>query len=225
LPDARPGFARVRRAIRGLAGALVVLAAVVLAGCQASPNLEASAGSIATATPKASTATPTPAAATQSPAPSATSDAIVVDEDLLRILPEQVAGVPIEPSPETAGAMIADRELRRTASGLMVGMAIEPGASGADDLAVATIIKLRPGVFNDAFFTGWRGAYDGAACAQAGGIASHDQRTIGAHQVDVTLCTGGAQTYHVHLDGDVIVSITAAGDRRFGELVLAGLRE
>jgi hypothetical protein len=29
----------------------------------------------------------------------------------------------------------------------------------------------------------------------------------------------------VHLGGDVIVSITAVGDRRFGELLLAGLRE
>lgn len=211
---------------------LVGLAAVMLvglvAGCQAAPVLDPSTGSTASMTPSAPpsvTPTPTPTAVSASPAHSVTSDAIVVDPDLLRILPEQVDGVPIEPSPETAGQMIADPTLRTTASALMVGMAIAPGASGADDLAVATVVKLRPAVFDDAFFTGWRRAYDEAACAQAGGVASHDRQEIGAHQVDVTLCTGGAQTYHVHLDGDVIVSITAAGDRRFGELVLAGLRE
>jgi hypothetical protein len=202
-----------------------VLAAVVLAGCQATPILEAPTGSIASAAPAASTPAPTPPAASPSPAPSATSDALVVEPDLLKILPEQVDGVPIEPSLETAANLVLDRELGRNASALMVGMAIAPGASGRDDLAVATVVKLRPGVFDDAFFTGWRAAYDEAACAQAGGVGGHDRRTIGAHLVDVTSCSGGAQTYHVHLDGDVIVSITAAGDRRFGELVLAGLRE
>jgi hypothetical protein len=213
---------------------LVGLAAVMLvglvAGCQSAPILEAPTSSIATAMPSPSappsaTPTPTPTAASPSLTPSATSDAIVVDPDLLWILPEQVDGVPIEPSPETASQMIAEPTLRTTASALMVGMAIAPGASGADDLAVATVVKLRPGVFDDAFFSGWRRAYDEAACAQAGGVGGHDRRTIGAHAVDVTLCTGGAQTYHVHLDGDIIVSITAAGERRFGELVLAGLRE
>ena len=202
-----------------------MLTAVMLAGCQASPILEAPAGSIASSTPTASAASQTPTTATQSLSPSATSNAIVVDADLLKILPEQVDGVPIEPSLETAANLVRDRELGSNASALMVGMAIAPGASGRDDLAVATVVQLRPGVFGDAFFTGWRAAYDVAACAQAGGVASHDRRTIGAHPVDATLCTGGAQTYHVHLDGDVLVSITAAGDRRFGELVLAGLRE
>jgi hypothetical protein len=204
-----------------------VLAAVMLAGCQAPPPSirEAPAGSIATATPTAPSAPPTRTAASQPPAPSPSASAIVVDPDLLRILPDQVDGVPIEPAPETAASLVRDRELGSNASALMVGMAIAPGASGRDDLAVATVVQLRPGVFDDAFFTGWRAAYDEAACAQAGGIGDHDRRTIGAHPVDVTMCTGAAQTYHVHLDGDVIVSITAAGDRRFGELVLAGLRE
>ena len=59
----------------------------------------------------------------------------------------------------------------------------------------------------------------------AGGVTGHRQQVIGAHTVEVTLCTGGARTLHVHLAGDILISITTVGDRGFGDLVLAGLRE
>ena len=99
------------------------------------------------------------------------------------------------------------------------------GGDGVNDLAVSTVVRLRPGVFSEAFYGDWRRAYDEAACAQAGGVSSHVQQVIGAHTVEVTLCSQGARTYHTHLKGDLLVSITAVGDRRFGDLVMAGLRE
>ena len=133
--------------------------------------------------------------------------------------------MPVTAAPDTAASMIKDPSLAESASAIAVGVALVPGGSGGDDLAVSTVIRLRPGVYSDDFFDGWRDAYDEAACAPAGGVSSHVQQVIGAHRVEVTLCRGGARTYHTHLAGDVLVSITAAGDRKFGDLVMAGLRE
>ncbi len=121
--------------------------------------------------------------------------------------------------------MITDPALGLSASGLAVGIVVAPGTSGSDDLATSTVVQLRPGVASDAFYEAWRRDYDEAACAPAGGVASHAQQRIGAHDVEVTVCGGGARLYHTRLPGDRLVSITAVGDRRFGDLVMAGLRE
>ena len=147
---------------------------------------------------------------------------LVVDPRLLAILPERVAGVAISASPDTANGMISDPLLQASASAIVVGAAIDPAGL---DLAIASVIQLRPGVYTATFFEGWRAAYDAAACARAGGVSSHVSQVLGARRVDVAVCTQGARTYHVHLAGDIIVSITAAGDRMFGNLVMAGLRE
>ena len=126
---------------------------------------------------------------------------------------------------EAAAAMMGDPELGRSASAIAVGMVVAAGDSRGGDLAVSSVVRLRPGVFSDAFYGDWRRAYDEAACAQAGGVASHVQQVIGPHTVEVTVCAQGARTYHTHLAGDILVSITAVGDRKFGDLVMAGLRE
>jgi len=198
------------------AGALVLTlafgAALAACGGDASASVGASAGT---------TPAPTNAAAVDpgQPAP------LVVDPRLLRILPAAVAGVALKPSPDSAAGMIKDSSLAASASAIAVGVALAPGNSRSDDLAVATVIKLRPGVYSDTFYSDWRKAYDAAACDPAGGVASHVQQLIGRHTVEVTVCTQGARTYHAHLAGDVLVSITAVGDRKFGDLVMAGLRE
>jgi hypothetical protein len=118
--------------------------------------------------------------------------------------------------------MIADPSLQASAAAIAVGAAIDPASL---DLAVATVMRLRPGVYSDHFFQEWRTAYDTAACEQAGGVASHSRQVLGAHDVDVSVCVEGARTYHVHLGDDLIVSVTAAGDRKLGDLVMAGLHE
>ncbi len=149
---------------------------------------------------------------------------LVVDPALLVLLPAQVDGIALKPSAEAAGQMTADASLAASASAIAVGI-VATGSATGDDFASASVVRLRPGIYSEAFFDDWRKSYDAAACAPAGGVASHRQQVIGAHTVQVTLCTGGARTLHVHLAGDILISITAVGDRRFGDLVLAGLRE
>ena len=154
--------------------------------------------------------------------PGTTQAPLVVDPRLLEILPARVAGVAIAAPPEAAAGMIADPSLQSSASAIAVGIAIDPATF---DVAVASVIRLRPGVYSDHFFKGWRLAYDTTACEPAGGVSSRVQQVLGTRPVDVAVCAQGAWTYHVHLPGDVLVSITASGHRRFGELVMAGLRE
>ena len=167
---------------------------------------------------------PTPSLAVDVPAGGATQPPLVIDAGLLGILPASVAGVVLQPSPDTAANMTGDPSLAASASAIAVGVVIGPGGSHGDDLAVSTVVRLRPGVFDDAFYAQWRDAYDAAACQPAGGVSSHIQQLIGPHTVDVTVCAQGARTYHTHLAGDVLVSITATGERKFGDLVMAGLR-
>ena len=166
------------------------------------------------------TRVPTPAVPTGLPS----APPIVVDPGLLGILPTSVDGVELQAAPETAAGMIVDPHLARSAAAVAVGIVVAPSASGSENLGVASVIQLRPGVFDDAFFSQWRLDYDEAGCAPAGGVASHVQEVIGAHTVEVTICSQGARTYHVHLPGDLIVSVTSVGDRRFAERIMAGLR-
>ena len=65
------------------------------------------------------------------------------------------------------------------------------------------------------------------ACEVAGGVAPGAAVTeIGGHETHIGSCQGGVHTYHVHLaNPDRIVSITAAGEGRFGERVVEGLTE
>ncbi len=129
------------------------------------------------------------------------------------------------PSPETAAGLTSDLELGASASAIAVGIALGPGDSAGDDLAVASVVRLRPDVFSKAFFADWRASYDAAACAPAGGVSSHRQEVIAGRTVEVTGCVQDATIYHVHLANDRLVSITSAGPRKFGQLILAGLRE
>ena len=155
----------------------------------------------------------------------ATDAPLVVDAGLLQVLPATVAGIAMPPSPDTAAGMIDDPGLAANASAVAVGVVAGPGASQGDDFAISTVVQLRPGVFSDAFYRDWRASYDTAACEPAGGVASQVERQIGTHTVEVTDCAEGARTYHTHLPGDRLVSITAVGDRKFGDLVMAGLRQ
>jgi hypothetical protein len=150
-----------------------------------------------------------------------------VDGDLLHVLPSRIDGVPLEPDPTTAAQIAGDPSLAGLAQAIAVALAIRPGTSSGDDLAIVSIIRLQPGIFSDAWFETWRSTYDESACEVAGGVTgSPTQKSIAGRTVFVGTCAGDAQTYHVHLrDPVLIVSITAAGPGRFGELVVAGLAE
>lgn len=216
-------------------GRLVIILglAISMTACDGGDPLVSSAALSSAAPTAAATSTSggptTVAPATPSSAPSVAVgtpalQVIVVDAGLLGILPASVDGIDMQAAPDTAARMIADPSLARSASAVAVGLVAAAGNSSGDDLAISSVIQLRPGVFDDDFYARWRADYDEAACAQAGGIASHVQQQIGAHAVEVTVCSGGARTYHTHLAGDILVSITAVGDRTLGERVMAGLR-
>jgi hypothetical protein len=189
-----------------LAAAVVLALATLVAGCGGAAPSSAAPG-----TPNAD--------------PAATDSPLVVDAGLLQVLPTTVAGIAMQPSPETAAGMIDDAGLADSASAVAVGVVAGAGSSESDDFAVSTVVQLRPGVFSDPFYQAWRDDYDTAACEPSGGVESHSQRVIGPNTVEVTVCSEGARTYHTHLPGDRLVSITAVGDRNFGDLVMAGLRQ
>lgn len=169
-----------------------------------------------------------PSAGPSSDAAAASGAGLTVDAGLLRVLPTEVDGVALEPDPATAAQIAADPSLAGSAQAIAVALAIRPGTSSSgDDLAIASVVRLRQGVFSDAWFRTWRANYDDSACEVAGGVTgSPSQVSIAGRTVYVGTCAGDARTYHVHLaDPALIVSITAAGAGRFGELVVAGLAE
>jgi len=125
-------------------------------------------------------------------------------------------------SAEAKQAVLRDAVLAQNASALAYGIAVD---SATNDLVVAAVVKLRPGVFNDAFYRSWRATYDRAACAQAGGLAGTAETTIGGRRVDIGTCSGGAHTYHVYLElPGIMISATSVGAKRFGEQLVSNLR-
>ena len=162
-----------------------------------------------------------PSAPTASTAPDA---AFVVDAALLEVLPQEVDGTSLEPAQDVAAGIAADPALARSASAIAVGLYARPEPSGTDDLAIANVIRLRAGVFSDAFFRTWRDTYDSGACEPAGGVSGRAEADIRGVHTFIGSCAAGVLTYHVHLTSpDVLVSVTALGNRRLGELVIAGL--
>ena len=163
-------------------------------------------------------------------APSASlvvAPAIAVDDTLVELLPNDVGGVPLTGDPATAAEIAVDPSLIGFVAAVAVAAAFAPAPTeGVGDYVVVTLARLEPGVFDDAFFRDWRDTFDDAVCAQAGGVAGHAEAEIAAHRTYITTCAGGVRTYHVHLDSsDVIVSMQAVGDGRFGERVVEGLTE
>lgn len=198
--------------------AVLVIAAAACAGPVVSPAPSAT-------TPGSSASSPGAPAASTVPSSSA-GPAIVVDETLLDVLPTQVDGIDLVSDPVTAASIAADPDLAPLASAIAVALAIEPGASVGDDLAVVSVVELRPGAYDDTWFRSWRDTYDAAACEPAGGAVGNAQAEIEGHDTFIGTCAQGAFTYHVHLeDPDRLVSITSVGEQRLGEQVVAGLGE
>jgi len=141
LPECRPGR------VHNWAVALVALLALVVIGSIVAACGGDAVGSGASGSSPAGSATRIPA--TTQPGP---DTPLVVDARLLRYLPASVAGIAMQPAAESAAGMIGDAELAKSASALAVGIVVAAGDSRGDDLAVSTVIQLRPGVDNDQFY-------------------------------------------------------------------------
>ena len=223
----RPGRWRVR----WFATLLLAAQAVGLAACgPTEPSVSAtpSASASAVPTPSASRST-SPSVATPSTSveiPPSLPPGVTVDPGLLEVLPLAADGVALAADPATATEVAEDPLLAESALSIAVAIAAAPGASESDDVAVASVIRLRPDIFDEAFYQEWRDTYNEAACEVADGVESETATEIGGHATYVGTCAGGVQAYHTYLeDQGFIVSVTATGGRRLGELIIAGLAE
>ena len=173
----------------------------------------------------APTAIPTPRPSLSPSGSPGAGPTTIVDPALLGHLPASVLGFPLAPDPSTAATVAADPTLAANAEAIAMAIVVAPGGSNGDDLAVASVVKLRPGVDNPIFREIFRAAYDRVACEQAGGVAGSQSTTIAGRDVLVGSCTGGATTYHVHLADGLLVSVTSLGSRGLGEQIVADLQE
>jgi hypothetical protein len=197
--------------------AVVVLLAV--AGCASAPSLTPSPTPTPTATPAS---TPIPTASTSAPA-SARTAAVTVDSSLLGLLPPDVSGFAITESPEAETSAAQSSDLAPVATAFAAGLAADPAGR---NWAFGVVVALRPGVMSDGVFRAWRDSYDKGACSQAGGVVGHAESKIGTWLTYITACSGGVHTYHVWLpERQRIVSVSAVGEQRFGEQMIAGIRD
>jgi hypothetical protein len=208
--------------------AALALPVVLAAGACGGTGTSGSPAAPPSATAGASRAVSTPApSATSAGQPLSAPPGMAVDARLLELLPTEIDGVALQADPSTAAQIAADPTLASSAEAIAVALAISPSTSSGEDLAVVSVIRLRPGVFSDAWFKTWRDTYDAAACEVAGGVVGQPSKVeIGGRTAYAGTCAGDARTYHVHLaDPTIVVSVTAAGRRGFGEVVVAGLSE
>ena len=203
----------------------MIAGVAVMAGCGPTPP--------PTTTSTSPTASPVPPSMSASPSsgsvsPSAATGAVAVDASLLEILPPDIDGQALRPDPDTAGEIAGEEDLALDIEAIAVGLYVRPGSSTeAEGLAIVNLVRLRPGVFDGAWVRYWRSTYDQGACQVAGGVTPGAAETrIGDHDTHIGTCEGGVHTYHVHVvSPDRVISITAAGEGRVGERVVAGLTE
>jgi len=205
----------LRSRLRAAAPALSVLGLALVVACQPGPSPSASV---------AAAATP-PTSGSISGSPPTSGGSVAVDPSLLSILPPDVAGVPMQPAPDTAAQIAADPSLASEVEAVAVALAVSAGSSAAEDLVIASVVRLQPDIFDETFFRGWRDTYDGAACEPAGGVRGNAESEIDGRQVFIGSCNSGVLTYHLRYGEDVIVSLTSVGERRFGEQVVQNLGE
>lgn len=148
--------------------------------------------------------------------------ATTIDPTLLAALPPKVDGVTLTEDPDTERQDVADPSNGSDLAGLAVAIAVDD-ASG--DVAVASVVRVRAGVFSDAYYDDWRSTFNEGACSQAGGVSATGKAKIGGYDAFTATCSTGLVTYHVHLaERGLIVSVWSLGQRQFGRLILEGLR-
>jgi hypothetical protein len=195
---------RVRLAVAGIA--------VAIAGCGTAPT---------SASPLAYT--PPPVVVPVSPGQSGSSGPVAIDPSLLDHLPAQVDGLDVMRSPEYDALAVADPAVVAYGEGIATAIVADPASEA---FATVTIVRFRPGVLNDGRFRDWRDSFDLGVCERAGGVTGNAEASIGGRLTYIGTCGEGVHTYHVRLDDSrVLVSVSALGDRRLGELLVQQLRD
>jgi hypothetical protein len=209
-----------RRPKPGRLLAALALAALALAACA---GCGATAPTSAPGTPGASATGARGTGATGTTAPVSGAPDVTVDSGLLRLLPDSVGGLKLVEAPDAEAEGRAQPNLGELASSIAATFAATPESG---DFVYAVVVGLRPGAMSDAKFRSWRETFDAGACSQAGGVTGNAEAQIAGRTTYIGTCAGGLHTYHVWLPAQArIVSISALGDRRLGELLLRALRE
>ena len=161
-----------RRRVAAATAFAVVLAVIAIGCAPATPTPPA------TAPPGTASAAPPPVASASSPGPSgaaAASPLVAIDPALLDLLPKTIGSIPVMPSPESAAEPASDASLAASAQSLAVALAVDQTTG---NLVVASVVKLKPGVFSDEFYRDWRDSFDQGVCGQAGGVSGNALRSI-----------------------------------------------
>jgi len=201
-----------RRAQIGPVGIL----ALVLASC--GPSIASS-----TVAPTTPTPTRSPDVALESPTPPASvGSGLAIDPRLLEILPASVDGLAVTENTAGEEASVGDPLLDQVATAFASGFATDQAAT---EFVYAVVVRLLPDAMDATVFRDWRDSYDEGACSQADGVAGHAETEIDGRTVHIGTCVGGLRTYHVWLEeNDVLISASAVGERRLGELLVENLR-
>jgi hypothetical protein len=224
---AGPRPARPRRANPALTLGVFVVIGIAIGTAVAVGLPSAAAPSPTRAPPPSGIAGSLPPPVTGAPSTSlreqpSASGTVPIDLSLLAQLPSTVDGLALVEDTETESHDAADPSHLIDLAGLAVAIAADPSTG---DVAVASVVRLKPGIYSDAYFRSWRETFDTGACSQASGVARSAEAVIAGHRTFIGHCAGGLLTYHVYLPATAsIVSIWSLGERRLGELIVQGLR-
>jgi hypothetical protein len=212
--------------VRVPTGRIVALAAILLGTVGCGGEAPSAISSMASASlPSAQPSTsPTPS----SPATSTSDVGIVVDATLLDILPVAIDGIERRADAESAAEIAATPELGSDVRAIAVAIYVGPLATDTPgDYAVATVVRLQDGVFDEAWFRDWRDSFDAGVCEQAGGVEpGRSEVEIEGRTVHRSTCVGGVVIHHVHLDDQgVVVSVQGSGPADLGRRVVAAVKE
>ena len=205
------------------AAQLVARPAIVLFTVLAAVSCASPASPSASPSPPPPTASPSPSVLPTMAATPRTAPAVPIDDALLEVLPEEVDGLPILATDEALVEAVRDPGLLAFAEAVAAGLAVDPSTG---DLVYATVVRPHEVPVSDETYEDWRTSFDEGVCTQAGGVSGLAEAEIGGRQTFIGTCAGGARTYHVWLGNrQLLVSVSAAGERRFGELLVEGLRD
>jgi hypothetical protein len=210
-----------QRALGRRGAATLAIAAGLVAACQAGSTATATAASAGSGARPSADVIPT-LGPPPSPTPPDETSAVVLDPKVLELLPESIGGIAMTESVDEATQALGDPTLPRIASAVDAAVAAD---TGSGNLVYAWVVRLRPDAFGDAIFRQWRDSYDEGACNGPTAIIGRAEATIDDRTVYVTSCTQGLHTYHLWLKAQsILISASAVGSGRFGELLMDNLR-
>ena len=192
---------------------------VALAGCGSNVSTSPSSTVLASTAP-----TPSASPPTSTPLASATASKgaspIPTDDALLELLPRKLDGLDRQVEASVNASIAADPDLARLARSFATALYIDPTTS---EFAYVSLVRLMKRLSAEEARS-YRDSFDAAACRQAGGLARTAEAAIGSHQANIGTCAGGVRTYHGELEGgDMILSVSEAGERRLSERLIGGL--